>query len=198
MVTSVRSAGTSPQRHHESVGQRAANRIARLRYQLPVRNGWMCLAHVQRFTARPLLQRYLGFGAKPSARARLGPPIKEMTSVTETSEARQIIGGRRESVLRSWVHQEVRVQIDVIVAVSAIKNGRPSSMPSPSNHPAIASPFRLCSVGRAVRGVGNCRRMKCTRQPKIGIVSKTTVALAQRSRATRSAARHRAADHCQC
>jgi hypothetical protein len=30
-----------------------------------------------------------------------------------------------------------------------------------------------------VRGVVNCRRMKCARQPKIGIVPKTTATSAQ-------------------
>jgi hypothetical protein len=49
-------------------------------------------------------------------------------------------------------------------------------MPSLSNHPAITSPVSLCSVGLGVPGIVNSRRVKCTRQPKIGIVSKTTAA----------------------
>lgn len=81
---------------------------------------------------------------------------------------------------------EVRIQIDVIVASGETKYGTPSSMPSPSNHPAITLVGKLCSAGLGVRGVINCRRVKCTRQPKIGIVSKTTAPHTKCSRATHS------------
>ena len=45
-----------------------------------------------------------------------------------------------------------------------------------SNQSATPSPLRLNSVGRAVRGIMSCRRVKCTRQPKIGIASRSTAA----------------------
>ena len=47
-----------------------------------------------------------------------------------------------------------------------------------SNQPAITLGRRRCSVALCVRGITNCRRVKCTRQPKIGIASKTTAAYA--------------------
>ena len=85
-------------------------------------------------------------------------------------------GDRHQGVLRRGVQQEVGVQINVVVAVGEIKNGIPSSMPCPSNLPAITPSGRPFSVSLGVPGVGNCRRVKCTRQPKIGIVSKRTAA----------------------
>jgi hypothetical protein len=47
-------------------------------------------------------------------------------------------------------------------------------MPIASNEPGTKSNGKWRSIGLGLRGIVNCRQVKCTRQPQIGICPKTT------------------------